>query len=374
MKHALIGLVIFSACATQVHAQAGANFISRLYAAHPEEMAKLKTQTIGKSATPKTLPIPPASAEQKEVAQLASDLFNANSPRAMIAIKNGQILFEGYKAGFDNQSLMLGTSVSKSLVSVAIGMALCSGKIKSLDDTAGQYVSGLTSPALKPVTIRQLLTMTSGSGDSWTIQSTFPINIGYAYGKRYILDDLNAFTNDYKGPNNRFAYSDHNANLLGLVLEGATGQPFATYVHETVWSAMGAEADALIMTDHQGRSASAGFVWATARDWARLGLFVGDQLQGDKATTCLGQYLQEATRKQTATDMGEAADRDTGYGYLMWTNSPDFADGAVVFKGARGQRVSVDPKTRSVLVTLGTDAGWIRPAYWRTFSALRELK
>jgi len=355
-------------------AQATSEFVSRLYGAHPEEMAKLKTQTIGKSATPVSLQNNPVNPAHLEFAQLASERFNIGSARAIIAIKDGQILFEGYKTGFDNQSKMLGTSVSKSLTSVAVGMALCSGKIKSLDDSAGQYVPGLTSAALKPTTIRQLLTMTSGSGDSWTIQSTYPINIGYAYGKRFILDDLNAFTNDYKGPNNRFSYSDHNANLLGLVLEGATGKPFATYVQETVWSAMGAESDGLIMTDHQGRPVNAGFVWAAPRDWARLGMFVVDQMQVDKSSTCLGQYLQEATRKQASTDRGEAAGGDTGYGYLMWTNSPDFEDGAAVFKGARGQRIAIDSKSRTVLITLGTDADWIRFGFWRIFSALRELK
>lgn len=365
---------LFLMSCASAFAQATPEFVSRLYAAHPEEMAKIKTQTIGKSATPTPLPNTPVNPEHREFAQLASDRFNASSPRAMIAIKNGQVLFEGYKPGFDNQSKMLATSVSKSLMSVAVGMALCSGKIKSLDDPAGQYVPGLNSAALKPATIRQLLTMTSGLGDSWTSQSTYPVNIGYAYGKRFILDDLNAFTDAYRGSNNRFSYSDHNANLIGLVLEGASSKTFATYVHESVWTAMGAESDALIMLDHQGRPVSAGFVWATPRDWARLGMFLVDQMQADKSTTCLGQYLQDATRKQTSTDMGEAADKDTGYGYLIWTNGADFADGAAVFKGARGQRIAIDPKSRSVLITLGTDASWIRPGFWQVFSALRELK
>ncbi len=137
---------------------------------------------------------------------------------------------------------------------------------------------------------------------------------------------------------------------------------------------MGADSYVLIMTDHLGRPVNAGFVWATPRDWARLGMFVVDQMQGAKSTTCLGQYLQDATRKQASTDRGEAADRDTGYGYLMWTNSPDFEDGAAVFKGARGQRIAIDSKSRAVLIALGTDAGWIRPGFWRIFSALRELK
>lgn len=371
MKLGVLGLLCVAsglACA-----QGSSDFVTRLYRAHSEEMAKLKTQTIGKSALPTPLPNASASPQRQVLSQFASDLFNANSSNALIAIKDHQVIFEGYKPGFGAQNVMLGTSMTKSLSSVAIGMALCSGKIKSLDDAVGQYVPGLTSATFKNTPIRHLLTMTSGSGHSWSLQGATPDNTGYAYGKLFVLDQLNKFTSAPKNAGSDFAYSDYDANLLGMVLAGATGQPFAAYVQDTVWPAMGGEADATVMTDHQGNAINAGFVWAIPRDWARLGLFVMDHMQDDKASTCLGQYIQQATRKQVRTDRGEAADRDTGYGFLIWTEGNEYPTGAVVFKGARGQRVAIDPKTRSVLVTMGTDAGWIRPTFWRIFSALRDL-
>lgn len=373
MNHWSIGLLA-AVSGLAFAAAPSSEFVSRLYSAHPEEMAKLKTQIIGKSGSPTPLLIAPSSTQRQEVAKFASDLFNANPSNALIVIKDNHLIFEGYKPGFGAQNVMLGTSMSKSLTTVAVGMALCSGKIKSLDDMVGQYVSGLTSETFKNTKIRHLLTMTSGSGHTWSMQSAYPDFAGYAYGSQFVLDQLNKFTAAPKNPGIDFAYSDYDANLLGMVLAGATGTPFAAYVQANVWDAMGGEFNARVMTDHQGNAINAGFVWAAPRDWARLGLFVMAHMQSDKSSTCLGDYIQQATRKQVGTAGGAAAGRDTGYGFLIWTESNDFPEGAVVFKGARGQLVAIDPKTRSVLVTMGTEPNWIRPTFWRIFSELRELK
>jgi CubicO group peptidase (beta-lactamase class C family) len=349
--------------------------IAKLYGGHPDELSRLKISVIAKPAIQqRSLAAAEnlSTVEQQTIQQL--DKLWAPSPaRSLIWVKGGKLLAERYKSDTNAQTPVLGASMGKSVISLAVGYALCASKIRSLDDAIGAYVPEISSPVFAATKIRHLLSMTSGAGYSWSAQDAARFNTGLAYGGQTVLDDINAFKGSAQGAGENFSYSNRDTNALGILLQKVGGKPLAQVISETVWQQVGAEGDALLMTDHAGQGVASGFVWATARDWARVGLLINDLLQPSQATTCMGQYMQQAASKQTKTDGGEAAAQDTGYGFQFWTEGPEYSKGTVLMKGTRGQRVAIDAKSQNVLSTLGTDPRWIAKDYWSLWSQITRL-
>jgi CubicO group peptidase (beta-lactamase class C family) len=350
--------------------------IAKLYAGHPDELSRLKISVIAKPAAQLSRPLATAenltASEQQSIQQL--DKLWAQSPaRSLVWLKGGKLLAERYKSDANPQSPVLGASMGKSVISLAVGYALCSGKIKSLDEPIGSYVPEITSPVFAATKVRHLLSMTSGAGYSWSAQDAARFNTGLAYGGQTVLEDINAFNDPAQGAGTKFSYSNRDTNALGILLQKVGGKPLAQVISETVWQQAGAQADALLMTDHAGQGVASGFVWATARDWARVGLLINDLLQPSQANTCMGQYMQQAASKQINTDGGEAAAQDTGYGFQFWTEGPEYAKGTILMKGTRGQRVAIDAKSQTVLSTLGTEPRWIAKDFWSLWAQITRL-
>ena len=82
---------------------------------------------------------------------------------SVLLLEHDKILHEEYANGATSKSLMRSYSVAKSLTALAVGEALCAGKIKSLEDKATTYAPTLEGTAYGAATLRQLLTYTSGA-------------------------------------------------------------------------------------------------------------------------------------------------------------------------------------------------------------------
>jgi CubicO group peptidase (beta-lactamase class C family) len=90
------------------------------------------------------------------------DFLQRSQTTSLLVIKNGTIVNEKYFQGSDEKSQFTSWSVAKSFLSTMVALAMKDGLIKSLDDTAEQYVPELKGKAYGTVTIRQLLQMSSG--------------------------------------------------------------------------------------------------------------------------------------------------------------------------------------------------------------------
>ena len=80
----------------------------------------------------------------------------------IVILQDGQIRFEKYGLGFGPEGRWTSFSVAKSFTSTLVGAAIQDGYIKSLEDKVSTYVPGLRGSAYDDVTVRQLLTMSSG--------------------------------------------------------------------------------------------------------------------------------------------------------------------------------------------------------------------
>ena len=90
------------------------------------------------------------------------DYISLNRVSGLLVLKNGRIAFERYALGNGPRTRWMSMSIAKSITSTLVGAALKDGKIGSIDDLVTKYVPRLVGSAYDGVTVRQLLTMTSG--------------------------------------------------------------------------------------------------------------------------------------------------------------------------------------------------------------------
>ncbi|MET9340418.1 serine hydrolase domain-containing protein [Nonomuraea sp. NPDC003804] len=168
-----------------------------------------------------------------------AEFLRATRTTAFIAIKDDTILFEGYFQGYRHESAVPSFSVAKPFVSALVAIALDEGLIGSLDDPVTTYLPELAvrGAAFGPITLRHLLTMSSG----------------LAHQNPYYDLDLRVAaleeTEIAEPPGRRFHYNNINTVLLGLVLERVTGGPVSAYLERKLWGPLGMEADSLWSMD-----------------------------------------------------------------------------------------------------------------------------
>ena len=78
-------------------------------------------------------------------------------------LHNGKLRLERYALGHSAEGRWVSFSVAKSLTSILAGAAIKDGSISSVDDVVTRYIPELRNSAYDGVTVRQLLTMTSGA-------------------------------------------------------------------------------------------------------------------------------------------------------------------------------------------------------------------
>ena len=292
--------------------------------------------------------------------QLETKAYGNN--KIMILAQRGTIIAEQFNVS--KEILPGGNSMSKSVISLLVGKALCSGDISQLSDTASQYVSELEGTSWGNASIENLLTMSSGAYYAPTflsghrnkeMQKEFAGAIG---GKTTasILEIL--LKNDDKkfSGGDKFIYSNADTSALGLVLEHATGQPIYSLTSE-IWNEMGANHKATWLVNSSGETLSYFGFAANAVDWVLLGQYVINSL---KRNDCFADYLKAATATQIDY-LAFADNRD--YGYQIWTKCGLGTD-AFCFVGAFGQMLMIEPEKEFVLYIHSTGTKWGGPYHW----------
>lgn len=213
-------------------------------------------------------------------------------PSAAIVIQNDTILFEHYSGGWDGDSQSCIFSVTKTVTSMLCGIALKEGYIKSLNDPVTDYVPELkdADPKFAQLKIEHLLDMTAGldfdENYSWNPLSKMA-KLYYGNNTLKVLKSLK-FINT---PGESFSYDSATTAILGVVIERATGKPYAQYLSEKVWQPLGMERDALIGLDSKKHHTAKSFAGLTTnvRDLAKIGkLFLNNGV-------CNGAQIVDST-------------------------------------------------------------------------------
>jgi CubicO group peptidase (beta-lactamase class C family) len=260
---------------------------------------------------------------------------------AFIVLHEDRIVLERYGRGYDQHSLLNSFSIAKSVMSALVGIALADGRIAGLDTTLANVCAEFVGKPYGAVTVRELLTMTSGIGDA---PSLLPGRAELYYG-----DDLHAMTLRAKAPSTAssikhpWRYSESDVQVLGFVLERAVGMPVADYLAAKLWQPLGMESQALWALDREGGSEKTFCcLSARARDFARFGKLMRD---GGRAN---GQQLVPAAWVERTVLPGIRMPDGYVHQQLWWTLHGERED--FFAYGHNGQYLYVNPAARLVIV------------------------
>jgi CubicO group peptidase (beta-lactamase class C family) len=287
-----------------------------------------------------------------------TDLHRRTYTTAFVVLHHGTIVQECYPGAFAGpRTRMQLFSVSKSVTSMLIGIALADGVIGSVKDRVTDYRPDFAGTAYHDTTLAELLDMTSGVGDSevWDVPDS-----GIKRFERAVLGGADVAEVIRSAPRTapageRFNYSTFDAQILGWVLEAATGRSLGRYATERLWSRIGADRDAYYwLTRARPRTAiGAGSFNATARDVARLGLLMAADGVVD------GQQVvpRDWVRRSRGSDLTQLAVGALGpsgydhYGYAnQWWTLGEACFDAFTAIGVHGQYLFVDPAADVVIV------------------------
>ncbi len=267
---------------------------------------------------------------------------------AVVVIKNDSLLYEKYWDGYSDSSLSNSFSVAKSITSLLIGTAIKEGKIKSVDEPVGNYLPEFKEGLAAKLRIKDLLTMSSGS--NWDESYSNPLSVTT---ESYYGSDLYKTATGVKivkEPGTYHSYKSGDTELLGLILEKATGKPISAYASEKLWQLLGAEHPAKWSTDREDGNEKAFCCFNTnARDFARLGQLMLDSGKW-KGNTIIDSayYMQSISGCNIPDETGSSCNY---YGYQWWIR-PAFP-GVFYARGILGQYIIVIPSKQIVLVRLG---------------------
>lgn len=298
--------------------------------------------------TVRALPVEAPGGLREDVAWRAKRYIENGTAFALILMHHGRIVFEEYGNGATKDSKLRAYSMAKSLTSLALGEALCAGKVKGLDEKAATYATALGATAYGKSSVRNLLKMMSGAQDPGSKYSgihdwlAFIRVVQLQDSKALLFEKFGKRTEEKDGV--RWVYNGLDSEAVGEVIEAATGMSLPRWFEQTVWQKAGGGASAGWLLDNEGHGfAELGF-FATARDFARIGLYVLDRLSGNIGDSCVASYLQEATRSQVTKDWYALP----GYGFLIHVD----AGGNAWFAGHGGQRVGINASGSNLLVSL----------------------
>jgi CubicO group peptidase (beta-lactamase class C family) len=308
--------------------------------------------------SPAPLPLPKAanppdiSYRFDEKDNSLDDFLNHQRVTGFLLIKDGQILAERYQYDRTAQNRFVSHSMAKSIVSVAVGMALAEKKIASLDDTVAKYVPKLAGSAYGGTTIRNILRMSSGVAFSEVYDGKDDVmrfvRLRLAHDSITALRDFNTREAEQ---GTRFHYASSETVVLTLLLREVTGMTLSEYLTPRLWQPMGAEADATWIKYPDGTEEGMGAFNASLRDYGRLGiLLANDGAIGGKQVVPK-DYLLEATDWHLQPDAfrPQRATPFFGYGYQFWTLPGEKRRFALL--GVHGQAIFVDPELKLVMVT-----------------------
>ena len=296
-----------------------------------------------------------------ETRSTAALLDETDTTSLLVVRRDGTLIYENYWRGNDRDTHWISWSVGKSFLSMLVGIALGEGAIESLDDALERYAPELAGTAYEGVTVKDALEMSSGVG--WNEDYSDPESDIARFGRALALgDSMIEFAKTLSRkhqPGTVNYYNSMDAQVLGLVLERATGMSPGDYLEDRVWSRIGAEHDGYWILDDTGAELAAGGVYVTARDYARFGLLYLNEGAWNGSEIVPADWVTASHTPDADRLMpGEREDSDTvwGYGYLWWL--PRAADGPFAAVGIYNQFVYIDPESQLVIVKTSASSGY----------------
>lgn len=270
---------------------------------------------------------------------------------SFLVLHRGKIVTEYYAPNHGPERWTDSASMMKTVTAMLIGIAIAEGKIKSADESAANYLAAWAKDGRQKITICNLLQMHSGLRPMGEYEDPFSDACYLALGTdaRYVVEGVPLV----EEPGKRYDYNNVNTQALGMILEQATGKRFSQYLSEKLWIPLG-NVDAAVWLDHEGGMARTfGFLFATARDWARVGQLILDHGRVDGRQIVPEEWIRFMSTP-SPTEPTYAAGLYTGVDDAE--DAPFALTNIVALNGHGKQRVYVLPTQQIVIVRVGPRA------------------
>ncbi|OYU31686.1 MAG: hypothetical protein CFE39_07050 [Comamonadaceae bacterium PBBC2] len=279
------------------------------------------------------------------------DYLDQRRVTSLLIMKDGVIHHEHYQYERNERHRFNSASMGKSVVGLLVGLAIQDGAIQSVDDRAAQYIPELQGTPFEKLTIKHLLTMSTGlawsEGTAAGAQYKKMLQIMEETGGLDVVlgfKDIQVLAE----PGAAYFYSSLDSELLGRVLAAAVKKNVSTYFEEKIWKPLGAESTASWYTDRKGVERTHCCVGATTRDFGRIGGLLANQGQWNGQQIIPSEWLQQMTMLHGEHLRKVAIDREPrmGYGYHIWLMAPH----QIALRGHRGQVIFIDQLNKIVMV------------------------
>ncbi len=267
---------------------------------------------------------------------------------SLLVVRHGRLVFERFY-GASAQTHGNVQSVTKSVISALVGIALARGDLTSLDQKLVQFLpkgdlTRGTDPRVRAITLRDLLTMSGGfAGDASTG------NFGYTYESSWTKALVNRGLQ--RDPGSQFDYDSGTSHLLSAVLTKATGMSAEEYARRYLFGPLGIS-DVLWERDPKGNSNGGWGLVLTSEDMAKFGyLYLRKGKWGRKQVVPAG-WINASTTREIATDNNGTWGLPpwSKYGYFWWIY-PRTSPAGFAAVGLGGQFILVWPRLDLVVVT-----------------------
>jgi CubicO group peptidase (beta-lactamase class C family) len=291
--------------------------------------------------------------------ELAEEAAGFGSTCFLVA-RQGKVVLARYWNGGGAETPQEVYSVTKSVTSTLVGLVQADGDL-SVDDPASTYIDDWQGTASESVTVRQLLSGTSGR--SWSIESDYEDLLEATDRTAYAVG-----LDQQEDPGTEWVYNNAAVQTLDAVLRSATGTDPASFAGDRLFGPLGMD-HTWMTEDGSGHSTNVYFgLQSTCPDLARFGTLFAQEGLWDGRQVVPAEWVREA--------VGESSQQlNAAYGLLWWLNRkgaveapgganadqlvPRAREELFAAQGLGGQVVLVDPRSDTVVVRLGDgeDAG-----------------
>jgi CubicO group peptidase (beta-lactamase class C family) len=267
--------------------------------------------------------------------------------RAIVVVHDGRIVGETYGAGFNAATPLLGWSMTKTVNAVLAGRAIKDGRFSLERKNLFPQWAG---DARADISVADLMAMTSGL--EWDED----------HGSRpdpdrleNLAQDAAAFARDralVAPPGTTFNYSGGSAVLLARLWQNAVGADSRAYPRQGLFNPLGMTS-AVLEADPSGTFLGEAFLYATARDWARLGEFLrlGGEWNGEQLLPV--GFVDYMRAPVPASDEGHGPVYGRGGVWLAPGEGFHLPADTFMLQGHLRQVIAVIPSRKLVIVRMG---------------------
>ncbi|MEM1154238.1 MAG: serine hydrolase [Pseudomonadota bacterium] len=328
------------------------------------------------------------------------DVFESNYADGLLIVRGETLLHETYFSEFSPLDKHIWFSMTKSMVSAAFGILVDQGRV-DLEASPAKYIPELQGSGFERVTIQQVLdhaTALDFKEDYTDPQSDFAqyylpaLNMGWLPGAADVQPDdaeiygvhdfLEQFVRPRAGrePGEFFNYNSSNADVLGWLIARVSGEPLEAYLQRHVWSALGAEHDALMAVDRALMAVATSGMSTTLRDAARFGMMIRDRGAFAGRQVIPASWvdatldISEDVKKRMTDHPSYQAMPWLAYHNMWWVLSTEHGEFCAL--GSFGQIIYINRSADTVMVWFSSEplpSSIQNPAFQAKLSAAREV-